>query len=188
MSAVLTILLWLILILLVILAGALLTPVKLRLHLRSSPSLKFRIEASAFGGVTPHVRILDSTRRRKHEEKKPKKKKTKARSKRSFAGGTRLVAAIPRLLSDILSAFHVDYLNVDAEFGLPDPADTGHVYGCLTPFLYGAPLPAKVVVSLRPDFNRACFAGEMDASLHITPAALLPPAVRLAWRAFGPSK
>ncbi len=188
MSVFLTTLIGLVVILLVLLGGVLLTPVKLRLYLRSSPKYQFRFEASLFGGTTPYIPIVDSTRRDKRAKKTPKKRKSKTSRKSGRGGGTRLIKNAPRLLGDILGTFHFDYLNLDADFGLPDPADTGHLYGCMTPFLYGAPLPSGVAVSLRPDFNRARFSGVFDAALHITPVALLPPAFRFAWRTFGPKR
>jgi len=183
-STVLLILLWLIVAVLAILTGVLLTPVKLWVRLHSSPSPTYKVEASVFGGLTPKIPVFDSTQQRKKVGKTPAKKK----KKRSYATGVGLVPEIPRFIGDVLRVFHFDFLHLDADFGLTDPADTGHVFGCLAPFIYGGQLPSGVTVSLRPDFSRACFAGDLEGAMHFTPAGFLPPALRMAWYVYGPNK
>ena len=97
-----------------------------------------------------------------------------------------MLAALPRLLGEVVRAVHWEALHLDAEFGLNDPADTGQLYGCLTPLQYGAPWPPWMSIALRPNFERAGLCGELQATLRLRAAALLPPAARFAWRAFGP--
>ena len=132
--------------------------------------------------------IIDSSRHPGKADTTKKKKLRKKKEKRNLTSGMKLMPEAPKFLSDILSAIHFDFLNLDVDFGLSDPADTGAVYGYLVPFIYGAPLPSRIMVSLRPDFNQARFAGELETVLHITPAAILPPAFRLAWQVYGPQK
>ncbi len=188
MTLLLTILLWCVLALLALLVALLVTPVRLRAHLRTSPDLSYRIEARALGGLAPGIPIADSTRPRKAVTPKQKKKPHLRKRRRRMTGGTRMLSAAPELLSGLLRPIHIDHIKIDAEFGLNDPADTGQLYGYLAPLQFGAPSGAGRFVSLRPNFERACFVGELDAALHFTPAAFLPPALRFAWHALGAAR
>ena len=195
MSLDLTILLWLVLVLFVLLAGVLLTPVRLRGHIRTSPQLDYRVEVRVLGGLTPAFALVDSTRRRKPAvdkaaaQKKPRsKKRQKKKARRGFRNGPRMAAAMPRLIGDLFRTIHLEFLTVDGEIGLDDPADTGRLYGWLTPMQFAASPPPNIDVSLRPNFEHPGLSGEAEAALHLTAAALLPPAVRFAWRAFGPRR
>jgi len=170
-----------------ILAGALLTPVKFRFFARSAPHPLFRLEARAFAGLTPSLRIADTTRERRKKSRNPKaadKKKSKkgrAMAKRAPA----MLKAMPDLVAGLLKTIHFERLDIDGEFGLGDPADTGQLYGRLTPLIYGTAGSRKISVALRPDFDTARLSGTIDAMLSVRPAALLPPAIRFAWRSFG---
>lgn len=195
MALALTILLWLLLVLLVLLAGVLLTPVRLRGHIRTAPQLSYRVEVRVLGGLTPAFALVDSTRQHKPAadkaaaQKKPRSKKPKKKmARRGFKNGARMAAAFPRLFSDLFRTIHLDFLSVDGEIGLDDPADTGRLYGWLTPLQFAVVPPANIDVSLRPNFEHPGLAGEAEAAVHLTAAALVPPAVRFAWHAFGPRR
>ncbi len=179
------ILFWLLLALVFILAVALLAPIRLRVQLQTSPKLTYRVEVSVFGGLMRGLRIVDSARSGKPKIKK-RKKKAQDKGKSRFSRGARLALELPRLFVGVLQAVRLEYLELDAEFGLQDPAETGQLYGRLASLQYGAPLPRNIVMSLRPNFERACFWGDVDASLRTRAASLLPPALRFAWRVFGP--
>ena len=188
MATILTILLWCGGVLLLLLIVLLVAPVRLRVRLRTSPDLSYRIEARALGGWTPGIPIADSARPRKADTRKPKKKPSVKKHDRRISGGARMMSAAPEFLSGLLSAIHFEHLKLDADFGLNDPADTGQLYGCLTPLQFGAVSGRRTIVTLRPNFERACFAGDLDAALRFTIAAFLPPALRFAWRVFGPAR
>lgn len=188
MTTLLTILLWCVLVVLALLVGLIVTPVRLRAHLRAAPHLSYRIEARVLGGLTPGIPIADSTRTRKVGASRQKKKPHGRKPRRRVGGGTRMLSAAPDLLSGLLRAIHFDHLKIDAEFGLGDPADTGQLYGLLAPLQFGAPSGAGRFVSLRPNFERACFAGEVEAALHFTLAAFVPPALSFVWHALRPAK
>ena len=188
MATILTILLWCTVALVLLLVGLLVTPIRLRASLRASPDLSYRIEARVLGGWAPGIPVADSARSRKAHTRKPKKEPSGKKRRRGVVGGSRMLSAAPEFLSGLLGAIHFEHLKLDAEFGLNDPADTGQVYGCLTPLQFGAFAGPGRFVSLRPNFERACFAGELDAAVHFTIAAFLPPALRFAWRAFGPAR
>ncbi len=188
MATILTILLWCVVALLLLLIVLLVTPVRLRARLRTSPDLSYRIEARALGGLTPDIPIADSARPRKADTRKPKKKPSAKERDRRISGGARMLSAGPEFFSGLLGAIHFEYLKLDAEFGLNDPADTGQLYGYLSPLQFGAVSGRATNVTLRPNFERACLTGELDAALHFTIAAFLPPALRFAWRVFGPAR
>lgn len=191
MATVLSVLFWVFIVLIAILAGAFVTPVRLRGQLRTAPRLSYRVEASGFGGLSPRLPLLDSTWREQRSKKRakagrPGKAGARKKSGKGFVGRAKVGSAIPGLLADLLGTIHVEALNLDAEFGLPDPVGTGQLYGCLTPLQYALPLPQCAVISLRPDFSGAGFSGDASVSLRFTPAALVPPVIRFVWRAFGP--
>ena len=61
-----------------------------------------------------------------------------------------------------------------------DPAETGLVFGLLTPLIYGA-RSDTVRLDVRPDFDRLCAEGHLDAIVQITPVRLVPVALRFGW-------
>ena len=69
-------------------------------------------------------------------------------------------------------------------FGLDDPADTGLIFGLITPAVYG--LGSETChVSVEPDFSRRRFAGQAEVELEFTPVAVVWPAIRFGlqlWR------
>lgn len=195
MSAVLTLLLWVAGVLALALATVLLMPVRLSGWVRTSPRLAYRLDARLFGAWTPRIPLLDSARPRRAtgraRQAPPAPQAGTGRpppSKRGVgrANGARMWAALPRLLSEMVGSIRWEALHLDAEFGLGDPADTGQVHGYLMPLQYGAPWPPGVSIALRPNFERVCLDGEVRATLRLRAAALLLPAARFAWRAFGP--
>lgn len=179
------ILLWLGVGLLALFAFALITPVQVRGYLRSAPDLSYRIDLRIFGGLLPALPLADSRRPRRPMRKSRKTKKARSKNRKLPRG---VAALIPELIKDLLGVIMIEHLRVDAAFGLADPAQTGQLYGVLSPLQFAVPLPNQLTVSLRPDFSRPCFAAELDGALHFTAAALLPPLGRFAWRAFGPGR
>ena len=196
MSGVLTLLLWVAGLLLLALTTVLLVPVRLSAWVQTTPRLAYTLDARLFGARTPRIPLLDSRRARHRAANKARRQPvahpTRARRVRTRkrrlgrARGSRMLAALPGLLREVMGAIRWESFRLDAEFGLDDPADTGHLYGCLTPLQIGMPWPPGVHIALRPNFERACLGGEMQATLCLRAAALLPPAARFAWRAFGP--
>lgn len=182
------ILLWVVVGLVVILLALLFTPIRLRVFLRSSPQLAYRVDAKVFGGVSPSIPIVDSARPRKPKTKRPKKQQAKRQRKSRFLRRTNILSAVSELLFGLLEAFHFQYCYIDLEFGMNDPADTGKIYGFLTPFPYCGCSPQDVSFSVQPNFEQACFVGEVDASVRVTAATLLWPVIRFGWKVFGVGK
>jgi len=183
---ILTVLLWVVGVVVAILAALILTPIRVHARVSTSPRLRYRVEVRVLGGMAPRFAFTSREGPRKPKLKKlaPKKKKRKKAGIRLYGGGK--ASAILDLIGGILAAIHFEHLKLDTEFGLPDPADTGQIYGFLTPLQFALPLPQDGLVTLRPNFAEACLKAEADAALRFTVAALFPPVARFAWRVMGP--
>lgn len=189
-------LLWLVALILAAALALALTPVRLSLRAETGPRPRLRVGAAPLGGIVPQILLFDSARKRP-EKPKPKPAEAPARPKAGLgtrarrgtkpAGtGARLGRELPRLVAGLLGQVRFEHLRVDADYGLADPADTGVLCGLIAPFAYGLPARPGVSIALRPDFGQVVLAGELDAGVRITPAALLPPALRFAWAVWGP--
>jgi hypothetical protein len=165
--------LWVFAALLALLVAALSLPVRIRVNAQSSPR-RILVDTIWLGGLTPPIRVIDSDRRSAG-------RKTKARTK-SRGLRWKPPRGIPALIGDVLGKFKITQLRAEGEFGFDDPADTGAVFGMLTPLIYGGPQVAGVSVDLRPVFGGRRLAGSLSAAVEVTPAALIPPALRFAWR------
>lgn len=172
-----------------ILVAVLVTPMRLSATLRTTPELAYRIDAQVLGGYAPRLALIDSARPRRPKPKIPKPKRKAKRARR--AGGrtvARMGPAGARLFSALLRRVHLEHVTLDVAFGLSDPAETGQLYGCLTPFEYGGTLPQNVSFSMQPDFGQPRFDCALDAAVRVTAAAFLPPVVRFAWQIIGPGR
>ena len=175
---------WVIVAFVAVLVLVLVTPVRLKAQLHSAERWHYRVDAWLLGGLSPRLPLVDSRRPRKPKVRQPKpKRKTAGR-----AAPAGMAKALPRLIKELLQVVHLEELRLDAGFGLPDPADTGQLYGCLVPLQYTGFLPHQASISLRPDFTGRSFDCELDGTARFTAAALLPPAIRFGWRAFGPGR
>ena len=189
MSVVFVILLWLLLAVMVLVGLVLITPVLLRVHLTNSPQFAYRVEMHAVGGLAPRLMLARGPRHSSGSAHKTKLAKPKRRkSSRSGRVDDAFVRALPRLIRDILRHVHLTELHIDADYGLSDPADTGQLSGLLMPLQYTNPLPASVSLNLRPDFTQPCLKGSLTTAIRVTVAACFVPALRFAWRAFGPGR
>ncbi len=177
---------WVSLALLALLILLLVTPVKLRMRGTTDPHPHFRVEARPFGGLFP-VPVVDSHRKKTKAEKKPKAEKPdKPKHKRRALNGAEAIDAIPDLIRRLIRAIHIEHLRLKGVFGFTDPANTGQVYGMLTPFIYG--FQGRTDVTISPDFNAKRLEGEVDAALSIIPMALIMPFLRFGWVLFRPFK
>ena len=169
-----------------LLIAALVTPVKLNCLARSAPGSQVMVVTRLFGGLTPPIQIHDGTRLKKKKKPLAAKRKKKNSSSRQRGATIRRMIAVPHLLLDLLRPIRIERLAVDADIGFVDPADTGQLYGLLAPAIYSR-FPSSVVsIAIRPDFSGPRASGEIIAELSFIPVAFLPPAVRFAWRMFGP--
>ena len=185
MPVILMILLWVLGLLLLVVALAVATPLRLRLSAKSDPTWRSRVVARPFAGMCVPITIYDSTRpheQKPQKEKTPVKSRTKRKSRRSI--NAEALRLIPATIGQMLRQIHVDNLLIDGEFGTGDPAETGQIFGQLTPFIYANNLDIR----LRPNFAVACLRGRAEAQLSVIPIRFLWPLAALIWHAFGPRK
>lgn len=180
---VLQVLLWLGTVVLVISVLFVLLPIRVVLSWHSDPVRPSTVFLRPFGGVSPPIKVYDSTRKRK-----PKKPPATAR-KRHHKGVGRgwnargdVMAELSRLLGRLIGAVQIEDLHIDAAFGLGDPAETGQLYGQLTPLIY----TTRGHVQLHPDFETACLQGSAVAQVRFALIGLIWPLVAFGWRVFGP--
>lgn len=98
----------------------------------------------------------------------------------------RLAAAVPDILAGLIRPVRLEHLAGRAEIGLADPADTGRLYGYLTPVLYGLPHSAPDTIQITPRFDGPHAEGHVEVRLRVVLAAWIPPGLRFGWQAFGP--
>ena len=183
----LQILLWGVLALLIaiLLLGAL--PLRVALTGEAGAVARLRVTIGLMGGMVPVLVVYDSEKPGK-PRKKGARKKPKRRKGWRGKGSVRLAGEFPALLRGLLRQIRFEEFRLQGRFGLGDPADTGTVFGMLTPILYGLPARRGVTIALVPDFDTACLDGRLRAALRITPVTLLPPILHFLWRVFGPMR
>lgn len=191
MAIVLWVFFWTLLLILLAVILLLITPVLLRLHFASAPRPGLVFEVRPLGGLLPWFTVVDSARKarpspEKHPEQRRKKPKQRQRGKGPAPG--RLLRAGMQLVPDVLRRFHFDRLECDIEFGCDDPADTGQLAGMALAAVHGLPRTPRLSLSAQPNFERRCFEGHLTAALHVTLAAFFLPALRFAWRVWGPMR
>lgn len=178
----LNVLFWIIVVLLMLLTLLVCTPLRVDLAFRSDPAVRSCIDVSPFGGAVGRIRVFDTTRKKAAKKKtrdneKARKKKERSRKK----GGALFKGAIhdlPHVVGQMIRTIHVETLNVHGEFGLNDPAETGQLYGQLTPLIYG--FGGKV--SIQPNFHSSCLRGAAKARLRVIPIVFLLPIAGALWR------
>ena len=186
MALLIAIILWLLLVMLVLVCLALITPVFVRVHLTTLPHFAYRVEMRALAGLVPRLTVAQGPVGRpkaKHSSKTAKPKRRRIPSRKRGHGAA--VQALPNLIGGILQRIHLTKLHIDADYGLGDPAETGRLCGLLMPLQYAGPIPATVSLNLRPDFTKPSLNGSLTAIVRVTVAALLIPVARFAWRAYG---
>ncbi|PUB17479.1 DUF2953 domain-containing protein [Yoonia sediminilitoris] len=161
-------------------------PVYVQMSLQWNVIRRATVSLRPLGGVFPSIMVYDSSRKPTPSKQKQPTRKRKKRMQRRRRRGVRgeVLAELPHVIGRMLHAIKFDFLRVDADFGLDDPADTGQLFGHLTPLIYG-PLGQ---VNLRPDFGGACLRGTATAQFHVTPVALVRPMLGFLWRLLGPFK
>ncbi len=183
MVFVLSALLWLFGLLLVVAILSIATPMRLRVSAETDPVLRSRVVVRPFGGICLPIPVYDSHRARKQrrpEKASPRKGRTEQKPKRRMNSG--VLRRIPATFRRMLRAIHVDRLVIDGEFGTGDPAETGQIYGQLTPLIY----VGGCDIHLRPNFEMACLRGRAEAQLSLIPVAFLWPLAGLVWHMFRP--
>lgn len=171
---------WLCGILLAAIVLLLVLPMRLRLSLRTDPAFRSFLVVWPFGGTIFPLRVFDTTRKGKTTPDKPAKKRRKR--SRSGRGRAEALLTLPQTLGRMIRSIHFEELRINGEFGLGDPAETGQLYGQLTPIIY----TTGHAITLRPNFDQACLHGRADAQVRVIPIAFLWPIAGFLWRMFGP--
>ena len=161
-------------------------PVVVRVRATTEPRARLRVEAGPFRAWVPGVTLVDSAAPRKNPGSKEKKARPGGGGGPGKARLRRMLAAAPDLVRGILSKFRVEHLRADAEFGTGDPAETGALWGALTPVLYAVPGGGGAGVSLRPVFDDRIFSGEVDVAVRVVPLSLAGPLLAFGWAVVAP--
>lgn len=89
-----------------------------------------------------------------------------------FARTPGLASRVVRLLLDLIRHVTIKDAYAYGALGLEDPADTGELYGVLSPLLVTASV-AGVDVRCRPDFEQPGLRGSCGGRLRVRPVAVL---------------
>jgi hypothetical protein len=163
--------------LLVVLALLLAIPVSFIIHAERTIALQTSWRVRWLFGLVE----ARSGRHRSQPRESPRRGATEPARPRSGKGGKMVLAALGtrgvvprlrRLLIDLLSQLHWENLYLHVEFGFDDPADTGRVYGLLSPLLV-AMAGTGIEVRCEPDFGRTCLAGSVEAAFRLRPIAII---------------
>lgn len=86
-----------------------------------------------------------------------------------------ILGSLARLLRGLFGAIRVQFLRIDLDIGLSDPAETGEAVGLLWAAL--APLEglAPVRVRIVPSFSDERLEGSVEGKLWIVPIKIVPP-------------
>lgn len=183
MEAFLVILAWIGAGLLSALAAVLILPVRFELHAEAREGMQWAAALRPLGRFGPRIGLSGGA----GAQSRPRKAR-KSRSKPRGRDPVRLGRAGFRLASDLLSAIRIETLSLDLRFGCGDPAETGQIYGMLTPLIYGTSRSTAVHVVVEPAFDRAMLEGQGDFVASLRPVRLLPILTRFGWAVFGPGR
>lgn len=170
-----------------LLLAALMSPLRFELRASLGEALAYSVAVRPFGRAGLRLPVLDSDRPRRRRRPRPRRKKDR-RARKSTRDPARLVAAATRLLPELFSKLSVERLALDLRFGVDDPAETGQIFGALTPFIHGTQGTRRVAFNVEPVFDRAVLEGRAALDIHLTPARLILPLARFGWAAFGPGR
>ena len=107
----------------------------------------------------------------------PKKRRAGRRRKAVAVLRTRgLFERVVRLALALLRRVQVERLQLDTLFGFENPADTGFVYGCLSPVLVMADIRG-LNIRCRPMFLESGLRGAFRATIRVRPLLVVGPVV-----------
>lgn len=167
------------------------TPMHLRLVAEAGDRFDAEAEVRVLWGLAPRVslkaerhghrvaKVLRKPRKRKPVRRQEPQEEHDDGDRITAAEVSRLLMALPDAALSALPRIHLDRLSLRAVFGFDDPADTGQVFGQLTPWIYGVPCE-KFDVQVRPDFDGKRFEGSAEVAVHLTLLAVAWPLLRLA--------
>lgn len=184
-----TILLWLLAAAFTLLLAVLLSPLRVELRLIVGEGFRYNVALRLIGRFGPRVLIVNSDKSVKKRVSNPKKEKNeKSSGKTKRHDPRRFSRAVFRLISEIISQIHIDRADIDFRFGASDPADTGEIFGYLTPLIYGVFGSRLLRINVEPVFDKAVFDGCAALDVTMTPARFIPPFVRFGWSTLRPRR
>lgn len=192
MATVALVLLWTILVLLAVALVIVLAPIRIRVTGQSEAPAYLRVSLGLVDGIVPDFAPIDTRRPKASKPRAGAADKKRQRGTEKSGGAltlewSRIAKATPRLLADVVGTVEIRKLELSARFGTGDPADTGTIYGHLTPVLYGLGA-SRTGIDVTPDFRERRLDGKIDGDIRFTPAWLVPAGIRFAWSAFGPRR
>ena len=180
------ILIWGLIVVLALLLLALAMPLRLELLLSKQEAVQFTAALRPFGRFGPRISLSDRGRKKPKAKAKPDRP-TKKRGTWKI-NPKRVVRASVRLVMDLVGLVRLEAASFDLRFGLGDPAETGQVFGQMTPLIYGTSGMPRVHVDVQPAFDRALLEGRVALDMSLVPLRILPPFARFGWAAFGPGR
>jgi hypothetical protein len=180
----LTVVIWVLVATVFLLLLALAMPLRLELQVTREEAVQFTAALRPFGRFGPRIAFSD----RSKTPKQHKTSKKPAERSRWKLNPKRMARAAIHLAGDLIGCVRFEAATVDVRFGLGDPAETGQVYGQMTPLIYGTSGLPRVHVNVRPEFGDAVLKGRAALDVSLIPLYIFPPFVRFAWTAFGPSR
>ncbi|MCC0076608.1 MAG: DUF2953 domain-containing protein [Rhodobacter sp.] len=178
------------------LAALLLLPVQLWVQAASDPA-HLLVRLRLFGGALPWIRVIDSDRpgrggsvepRAAEAEQLLEEEAPAPAARLSRRRMWRMLRAVPALLQGLAGPVRLERLWLEARLGLDDPAETGQLFGALTPLVYGlgGAWPGRVSLQLAPEFSGPVLEGRGEVILSVVPVRWFGPGLRFAWAGFGP--
>ncbi len=173
--------LWILVAIVCALGLVLIIPVDLGVRATAGQGAALQVSLAPVAGKLPPISIVDTARGKGRPKPTPKaRQRVSGRSGR----GRALLNAVPRLVVELVAAFHLRSVTANVIFGLGDPADTGRLYGALAPLAFGLSAWPANRIQLQPDFENAVVGGQIDLRLRVRPGALILPIMRFAWHVF----
>lgn len=163
------------------------TPMLLSLSAETAPRPRLAARARLLGGASAPIRLYDSARPRRRAAAKPSEASERA-DQWSAARMRRVVEAAAALLADLLRLMRLHRLDLDAEIGMEDPADTGQLYGFLSALARAGSCAETLSLSVRPVFDGPRLSGRAEAEVSFTPIVLAAAALRFALAVYRPQR
>lgn len=163
--------------------GLLSAPARISIVFDTQARPVFRVRVALAGGLLPVFSTAD-----KQEERSTRRPRlNRARNPRTAKGwrdpayAAGMLREMPRLVSRVFRCVRLESVEAKVSFGLPDPADTGIVYGALIPIVNAIGGSSRSHVVLHPDFGNQAFDGRGRLGLRFVPVALFVPMLGFAW-------
>jgi len=164
--------------------GTAATTYHVRVGLFGGAVTAFRAEGPKPVDQAPEKKKQEAPEAAKSERPSASANRRKKRDRKSAFSVRRALMASPQLVADLLACIKFERLDADITFGLADPAETGALYGALTPLVLLASDRAVGGLRLTPDFAGPQFSAAGRLAARATPVALLAPILVFIWRIF----